>query len=872
MRIENNIVNIIFDAGRGSSSVESREGVCGERFGDLPHPVRNGYEFDGWYLGDQPITGETVLESDTDITLTAHWTRVASEKKKKSIMSRQKIFALVLAIAIVFLSVALAVANRLVAIYHLTDTYVDAAGQVQTERFTIKREDGVYKMFDRSGKLMETTENGYTSSVDNVRYEVYVAETSGNQYLINTATGEYETYAVVDYDSSIGESLGGTVTIKRVMMFPRVGQDNTYSITVKNEFGTYKLYRKNVENTAEDATTKYTTTVYLEGTEETLATYEPTLFATICVACGYTLSQQKLDFNDPETPRNPDGTVRYSDYGLTDRYDAEGNLVYSPAVYTIVKGTYAADGSISPAESYTVTVGDAILSEGGYYAKLEGRDAVYILGTDLGETVLQPREAMVTPATLYPMTASTFPMVFDFRLGSISEMDVPEGGTVGENANVQLIAAFDYVDLAERENTRFSSVPYWLGESSTTMNGYQFNGENVSTVLTQLYQMEYVACRMLNPKEDADFEKYHLLDDVYMLTFKYDPEIASGGSPEEQWAENVLIISALQKETGTYFVYSALYDMIVEVDQYYLAFLEWEQSKWYETYFYQNEITYIKNLSFTMGDQSYDFTLDNRFSFAFYDNGDGTGTVIDLTKGTLTQKADGSYSYTITQTGKTYNVMFMDFTAGRTYIKTVTNQSTGVPYEKIMYKSETGIEVEVTKTTKNMQVYCEQYKDKNNGDPLVDYTITDTYETDSGTEKTKTYSALENFKRLYGKLLYYTIMGDVNEKQFEENLGSDIKTYIANHAPTATISYSLEDMASVLNPKNYTENNKQRAIIRLYQYTERHMLLTIEVLGENETPNPANAQGEFYVLADEMTELMQRAEAFLNKELLPSMT
>ena len=867
MRMERNVVNIIFDAGKGSVSVESREGVCGELFGELPHPVRSGYDFDGWYLDDQKITADTVLTAEADVTLTARWIRLADDRKKKrSVMSRQRICALALAISIVFLAVALAVANRLVAIYHLTDTYLDATGQEQTERFTIRREDGVYKMFDRSGKLMETTENGYTSSSTQVRYEVYVAETSGNQYLINTQTGEYETYAIVDYDSSIGESLGGTVKVKRVMMFPRVGQDNTYSITVTNEHGGYKIYRKNVENTAADATTKYTTTVHIEGTEETLATYDPTLFATICVACGYTLSQQKLDFNDPQTPRNPDGSVRYEDYGLTNRYDADGNLTYSPAVYTIVKGVYAADGSIAPGESYTVTVGDAILSDGGYYAKLEGRDAVYILGTDLGETVLQPKEAMVTPATLYPMTASTFPMVFQFRLGEIAKLNSPGGETTGENANVKLVAAFDYIDLAKRENTMFSTVPYWLSQDSTKLDGYQFNGENVSTVLTNLYQMQYVACRMLNPTEDADFEKYPLLDNVYLLTFKDDTKIASGGSPEDEWVENILVISQLQKETGTYFMYSALYDMIVEVDQYYLSFLEWEQSKWYSQRLYQNEITYVKDLSFTLGDKTYDFTLDNRFSYAFYDNGDGTGTVIDLTKGTLAQNADGSYSYTISKTGAKHNVIFMDLTAGRTYVKTETNKNTGLPVSKIMYKSETGIEVEVNPSTRNMHVYCAQYQSAD-GSHRVDYTITDTYETDSGGTKTKTYSALENFKRLYGKLLYYSIMGDVNEKE----LGSDIKSYIASHDPTATISYSLEDMASIMNPENYTENNKQRAVIRLYQYTERKMLLTIEVLDENGTPDPTKAQGEFYVLADEMTELMQRAEAFLNGKLLPSL-
>ena len=126
-------------------------------------------------------------------------------EKKRSVMQKQKIAAFAMAFCILFLGVAIAVANHLVAIYYIHDEYIDANGQRQSDRYTVKREGGSYKMFNRDGKLMEVAkEYSYQSTADKVWYYVYIAETSGNQYMINSATGEYELYAVVDYDESVG--------------------------------------------------------------------------------------------------------------------------------------------------------------------------------------------------------------------------------------------------------------------------------------------------------------------------------------------------------------------------------------------------------------------------------------------------------------------------------------------------------------------------------------------------------------------------------------------------------------------------------------------------------------------------------------------
>ena len=79
-----------------------------------------------------------------------------------------------------------------------------------------------------------------------------------------------------------------------------------------------------------------------------LAAYDPTLFASLCVSCGYSLTMQKLDFTDPETPRKADGSVDLNAYGLVDRYDENGALTYTPTVYTIVQGATRGDQSDKP--------------------------------------------------------------------------------------------------------------------------------------------------------------------------------------------------------------------------------------------------------------------------------------------------------------------------------------------------------------------------------------------------------------------------------------------------------------------------------------------------------------------------------------------
>ena len=929
MRNDELVVNIIFDAGRGATPPQSREGKVGSSIGALPEPTRSGYRFAGWFDGDERVTPDTVIREERDLRLSARWERIERRERKKTVMWKQKVFAAVLAVAIVFLTAAVLIANQVVLVYHLTDEYVDEkTGEARSDRYTIKKQDGVYKLFDRSGKVMETTENGYTSSADNVRYEVYVAETSGNQYLLNTSTGAYEVYAIVDYDPESGETLGGTVKNKRVMMFPRVGQDNTYSIEVKNQYGSFTFYRENYESgsTVKDSKgnvkKSYSNSVLVKkGDREILAAYDPALFASLCVSCGYTLTMQKLDFTDPETPRLTDGSVDLNAYGLKDRYDADGKLTYSPTVYTVTRGVKQSDegekpGYMDPGDSYTVLVGDKILSGGGYYVQLSGRDAVYIVSSTIAETVLQPVEALVTPALVYPMTVSTYVMVNDFFLATVADMSkIDKDDEEATKNNIKIKVLFDFVDLAKRQDTIYSSTPYWISQENGAgmKDGFVLNNDSVSTVLGNLYQMEFIGCKVLNPTDD-DLKEYGLYENVYLLRFKYDPQVASGGSDEENWADNWVFISQ-KTEDGTYYAYSSMYDMIVEVDQSFFSFLEWSDSHWYNKYFFQQNIAYVKQMTMKYGGKTYDLTMDNTLSYAYYDKDDAidkplglaSGTVMDPLKGELTQLSNGNYrytdsngkkytlssstvskeynesgtatgryvytrigtlidlktgtlnadgtEYTVTKTGIRYRVYHIDLS--QTEVKSYYNNN-GTKTSSVIYRDARGTEVTVSAGTSNLRVSC-------NG-TQIDYRIDETTTTDTGKTETESYTALDNFRRLYSWLLWYTIEDDVTEKQ----LGSTLEDYVKSHDPTMEITVSIEDLASVLNRSNYTNNNSQRLVIRIYEHTDRRALLTVELLtDENATPDATKATKGFYVLTEMMHDIGGYVEDFVNGKLIP---
>ena len=925
MRTEEKIINIIFDPGKGTVSVSGREGVCGEPFGELPTPVRRGYRFDGWYLEGEKITPETIVTSEEDIRPIARWTREKNAPKsaKKSSLKKQKAAVAVLAAAVVVLAIALAVVLELITIYSLTDVYIKD-GVEYSDSYTIKRQDGVYMLFDKEGKLMDT--NGEDK-------DVFIAKGSGNQYRIDPETGDYSLVAIVD--TADYEVVPGT----RLMMYPQISSEDVYSIKVTHADGTGYTFIYDGKQ------------VSIEGLGKTAsAQYNKDLYAKLVSTCGYTLTVMKLDSKseDSTVPRVPEtGEIDYSVYGL-DTPSAKFTI-------TAAKDPEASTFEPDPERSYTVFLGDKTLTASGYYAKLENTKAIYVLTSErIDETVMQPIEKLVTPRVSLPVELNSHSMANDFYL-SYLENWTGEDGIDGDP-----IVAFDYTELDYRINTMMQNYPYICDSNLLEgMDGYTINDSNASKVLTLFYEMTPNTCVKLGITNEA-LEKYNLLENVHYLTYKTKTgEYDENG--KELYGINRMLISE-KNEDGVHYVASFLYDMIVEVDQYYLSFLEWDEIDWYNKYFMSMNIVYAKEINFRFGNQVFDFTLDNDLSYAYYlvrssEQSKIEMKFVNLKEGIVYKNEKGVLCYKKHSSETIYSpVKIMDldsielvsyetavknptleniiYVEDMYYYRNASNQNVQVVPDFVndkielredgnyyyVYKGSSGEtkEIKVNKSTGNL-VYRESLRKLQKADGeveyyhvttnfetsasnvmikspqfnggegedkhVLDYTIVDSKLNDSGITETENVSATDNFRRLHMQLLMIALEGDVDGEEFERNMGMSVKEFLnsGNAVPHAEITMRAEDYAKLLNASKvpdengklipiHTKNMEQCLVFRFYRYTEWKSLVTIEALVKDENGNWVSSgdelAGRFYVNSSLLDKMQSDIGKILNQELI----
>lgn len=66
-------VTVTFDANGGTVSPASKTVVYGEKYGTLPVPVRQNYQFNGWIYNNAEVTGDSIVQESINHTLTAWW-------------------------------------------------------------------------------------------------------------------------------------------------------------------------------------------------------------------------------------------------------------------------------------------------------------------------------------------------------------------------------------------------------------------------------------------------------------------------------------------------------------------------------------------------------------------------------------------------------------------------------------------------------------------------------------------------------------------------------------------------------------------------------------------------------------------------------
>lgn len=882
-------INIIFDAGKGNSPTQSREAKCGNAIGELPVPTRSGYSFDGWYLGETLVTPETVVQSDEDMRLTAHWKKRAGTKRN-SVLKKQRIAIVCLSALIVALIISLIVINNLISVTRIDDVYYDENGTRLTQTYYVKQVKGVWGMYDRDDVRMEVNEDGYHIAL------------SGNQYYIDSESGECTLYALVDsYDASVGELLGHGA---RVMMFPQIKQADIYSIVVKNDNETFTIMR-HANGQA-----------YLKGTENRLNVLDNEAFAGLAVSCGYTLTIEKLDFKNAETPRTPDGKVDYSAYGLSDED--------TPIVYTITKRAYTEDGETVAAtgegSSYTVMVGDVTLAGQGYYAKLADRDAVYILTPSVEETLMQPSESMVTPTMLYPMNVSTYLMVKDFILesGNISLSNAfgfLKGGDFNA-ANKEHIVDFSYWDLFDRENTMYAIHPFTT--NTEMMKGYFLDSNNISNAMSLLQSMSISKCVKNGITEDAIREYLfagNARGDVYHLAFRYnvlekdsvlkrydyesDEEFQARCLEKAKSILSQYVSTSLDKLTyskametlqtmGYYLEDGVLYDKITHLYNIYtfcsglLSKLgypveELSEQTMLDVDLMQTKVNaIIKQLNETDAGVSYDAE---------------TGGLYVVNELLISQKTEGKYYVAVSLYDMIIEVeeqhfAFLNWNAKNWYsqyftwievaymtdLEIVMGDQT---YKFRLDNSQSGSNLTDGAKTDKLKVYADAGK----GEKLLDYNILNTYISDTGLEKTETITALENFRQYYQILQYISLEGVMDQKELDKLAAADFNgDGVADGLAPEDCTNLPDSMCDLIIYYRAVDlrGNSVAKVIRFYTYSG-HTFVTVEVVGAydekgNATSDwrgqtdPDEAKGVFYVNSSYLQKLIADTDRVINGE------
>lgn len=640
---------LVFQPGKGEVSRRSIEVADGQALGELPIPRRQGYIFDGWYTapegkGQKIVPGDPYTFGD-DTVLYAHWRKMRKAAKKKSLYRTQKNAAIALAVSFGLLILVLVGVNALVDILTYTEEVRivadDGTVQTVTTKYYVKKIDGVYHLCHLEGSFPNYTFKPLIQDQDG-----YFVTDHDSLISVDPETGECEVYAVVETEGTEVVGFSG-----RVMLFRQLTYDASSSLGQKEA---NRLDKIEVHNAHGDYVFVRTegNTFEIDGYETTAYNLEN--FALLANTCGYTISMERL--SDPE--RNPDGTIRFAEYGLVAETrkdkDEEGNefeYEYKPATFTVTAGN---------GDTFTVIVGDPIVSDAGYYVQLQGRSTVYILSASgITDILLEPLEVLLTPMVSYPTSMNTYFDVEHFviqseidhdkigelimkeacnRLGlTLEDLLDPEKydekqlteayGKVSEEMYDTLLATyskkvcdFSYLDLDERENTMYSSMSYKT--DSEYMQGYYPNYDNVNSALYSLYSLTTQKIIKLDP--DADMlDEYGLLEPGYLVSFYYDDADDEGNTIT---VFNRISVSK-KTSTGMYYAYGEIMakddegdwiylytPMIVEIYESAVPFLEWSDVDWYDSYYVQTNIAYIRDLVFTWGQNNISFKVDNTAS------------------------------------------------------------------------------------------------------------------------------------------------------------------------------------------------------------------------------------------------------------------
>ena len=756
------------------------------------------------------------MEKDT-AAMTSSELHKEKGRRRRSVLRSQRTAIIVLAIVFVVLCVAIPLIFKYVI---NVNTFTDVDG----EKYKLKAVGGVWALYDLDGNKMDVTTDGY-----------YVTAKASTLLKIDKDTGDYEIVGLVDTEE--GESVG---TSQRLLMFNHTSQENTQSVEVHNQYGTFTFYR--------DANN----TIQLKGYEGT--PYSQTMMASLFVSCGYTLTLQKI-----QNPIKNDAG-EYAEYGLAKevRKDADGkDYNYDPAWYrmTDING-----------KTYTVIVGDETPSGNGYYVRYTGRDAVYIMDYSVEGSMIAmydtdknvesvknildlPVERFVTPVIVYPMTLTTY---FDVSNFMIIPGEEYRKSKADSEYQMQPFVCFSFSDMDSRFGTFYHSRSYNL----QIPKGYLANTEATDATLQSLYGMNFVGVTKLGVT-DADMTAYGLDDPEYVIYYVFHVTDEKTGKVHD--LEQLVPVSK-KTARGTYYVGSCMFDMICEVPDTSMLFLEYKLIDWVDSEYFDMYLAYGTEVEVKTKDGTdVLFTLDNSRSDSMsnatwsekaqQNNSLASDKMVMHGRDAAGNEVDAFSAYTITdQKGFTWTITADKITA-------VNAEGTKCDIEGL-YHSYNALGDTVAMLSGRIVGV--------NGDTVESITPDYVLITDKNGHSTKYLRyGMSIFRKFYQSLLYASLEGDVHDG-FYGLTDEKIAEYCASPDEKADVIIRVKtnyDDIVKLRPELKDNPYPSEYVYRFYQYSERHSMITVD-----------GGTGEFYVLRSFTDKIVEDAGRVIRGEAVAPTT
>ena len=327
----------------------------------------------------------------------------------------------------------------------------------------------------------------------------------------------------------------------RVLMFPHVERKDIDSIEVHNFTGEYKFTR---------VTENGETTFMLDGFNG--IAYQDEAFAQLVVSAGYTIAMERV--TDKATAED------YATYGLDE-----------PQAYWILTGT--------DKKEYRVNVGDELVSGTGYYAALEGRDCIYVLSSNIKNSILAPAASFIDPIVCVGLTQESYMYVDNFT--------VLHGDDV-------------FVSVKQCTKEEFVNPDAMAETKLAYPAGYKTDDTFFLTLVSRFISLLGEETVYLG-HDEAEFAKYGLDDPYYTIFF--------------QLGENyqfLIYVSELQ-EDGCYYAMTNLtgFQTVVRCAKDTFSWLEYDLTHWVDDKPIMYNITYIDRLTVNTGDEKIKFELNH---------------------------------------------------------------------------------------------------------------------------------------------------------------------------------------------------------------------------------------------------------------------